>query len=115
MKRVATALVLIPLVVWVVLAAPFWVFAAVLAAVGLLAFHEFDRIAQAQGIQRDGRDGRGDGSVLLRPSSAAVRCRDDPGLVDDAAYATLVAMAPGAARCAIWRRRCRRLPCFCSA
>ncbi len=57
MKRVATALVLIPVVVWVVLAAPYWVFAAVLAAVGLLAFHEFDGSPQAQGIAPAGWPG----------------------------------------------------------
>jgi phosphatidate cytidylyltransferase len=65
MKRVATSLVLIPLVVWVVLAAPFWVFAAVLAAVGLLAFHEFDQIAKAQGITPAGWPGMAAGIALL--------------------------------------------------
>jgi phosphatidate cytidylyltransferase len=65
MKRIATSLVLIPLVIWVVLAAPFWVFAAVLAAVGMLAFHEFDQIAAAQGIVRAGPPGMAAGLVLL--------------------------------------------------
>ena len=65
MKRVVTALVLIPLVVWVVLAAPFRVFAAVVAAVGLLAFHEFDQIAKAQGIPPAGWPGMAAGLVLL--------------------------------------------------
>ena len=65
MKRVVTALVLIPLVIWVVLAAPFWVFAAVLAAVGLLAFHEFDQIAAAQGIPRAGLPGMAAGLALF--------------------------------------------------
>ena len=65
MKRIATALVLIPLVVWLVLAAPYWVFAAVLAAVGLLAFHEFDQIAAAQGIAPAGWPGMAAGLALL--------------------------------------------------
>jgi len=65
MKRVATSLVLIPLVTWVVLESPFWVFAAVLAAVGLLAFHEFDRIAAAQGIAPAGLPGMAAGLALL--------------------------------------------------
>ncbi len=83
MKRVATALVLIPLVVWVVLAAPYWVFAAVLAAVGLLAFHEFDRIAEAQGIAPAGLPGMAAGLALLFVP--------EPFLV--AAIAALAAMA----------------------
>jgi phosphatidate cytidylyltransferase len=65
MKRIATSLVLIPLVVWVVLAAPYWVFAAVLAAIGLLAFHEFDQIAKAQGIAPAGWPGMAAGLALL--------------------------------------------------
>jgi phosphatidate cytidylyltransferase len=65
MKRIVTALVLIPLVVWVALAAPFWVFATVLAAVGLLAFHEFDQIAKAQGFAPAGLPGMAAGLALL--------------------------------------------------
>jgi phosphatidate cytidylyltransferase len=65
MKRVATALVLIPVVVWVVLAAPYWVFAAVVAAVGLLAYHEFHGIAAAQNIVPAGWPGMIAGLALL--------------------------------------------------
>jgi phosphatidate cytidylyltransferase len=70
MKRVATALVLIPVVVWLVLKAPWWAFATVLAAVGLLAFHEFDRIASlqrgmGQGVTRAGWPGMAAGLALL--------------------------------------------------
>jgi len=65
MKRIATSLVLIPMIVWVVLAAPVWVFDAVLAAVGLLAFHEFDQIAKAQGITPAGLPGMAAGLALL--------------------------------------------------
>ncbi|HWZ31685.1 MAG TPA: phosphatidate cytidylyltransferase [Bryobacteraceae bacterium] len=54
MKRLATALVLIPLTVWVVLWAPDWAFKAVLAAIGLIAFHEFDQIAEENKIARPG-------------------------------------------------------------
>jgi phosphatidate cytidylyltransferase len=65
MKRIATSLVLIPLVIWAVLGAPFWVFAMVLAAVGLLAFHEFDQIAVAQGVAGAGWPGMAAGLALL--------------------------------------------------
>ena len=65
MKRIATALVLIPFIVWVVLGAPEWVFDAVLVAVGLLAHHEFDSIAAAHGIPRSGPAGMAAGLVLL--------------------------------------------------
>jgi phosphatidate cytidylyltransferase len=65
MKRVATALVLIPFVVWVALAAPVWLFDAVLAAVGLLAFYEFDQLAKAQDIASPGLPGMAAGLALL--------------------------------------------------
>jgi phosphatidate cytidylyltransferase len=65
MKRIATALVLIPTVTWIVLAGPYWAFIALLAVVGCLAFHEFDRIAAAQGIARAGIPGIVAGLLLL--------------------------------------------------
>lgn len=65
MKRIATALVLIPTVTWIVLAGPYWVFVALLAAVGGLAFHEFDQIAAAHGIPKAGIPGIVAGLVLL--------------------------------------------------
>jgi phosphatidate cytidylyltransferase len=65
MKRVATALVLIPVVVWLVLKAPWWAFATVLAAIGLLAFREFDRIASLQGVAPAGWPGIVAGLALL--------------------------------------------------
>ncbi|MBZ5602161.1 MAG: phosphatidate cytidylyltransferase [Acidobacteriia bacterium] len=68
MKRIATALVLIPVVVWLVLAAPEWAFKAVVAAVALIAFHEFDQIAGANGIARPGYFGMIAGlAVMLAP------------------------------------------------
>src|SRR5437868_4673299 len=65
MTRIITALVLLPLVVWVVLAGPQWALLTVLAAVGLIAFYEFDNIAAAQGIARSGGAGMGAGLVVL--------------------------------------------------
>src|SRR6266403_885300 len=67
MKRVVTALVLIPIVVWIILAGPQWewAFRTVLAAVGLLAFYEYDEIAAANGIARAGWPGMAAGIALL--------------------------------------------------
>jgi len=65
MTRVLTALVLIPLVVYVVLAGPQWALLAVMALVGLIAFHEFDDIAGAQGIAKSGWAGLAAGLILL--------------------------------------------------
>jgi phosphatidate cytidylyltransferase len=65
MTRILTALVLIPLVVWVVLAGPQWPVLAIMAAVGLIAFHEFDNIAGAQGIAKSGLAGMLAGLALL--------------------------------------------------
>jgi len=45
MTRILTALVLIPVVVWLVLSAPAWALAFALGLVGLLAFQEYSRIA----------------------------------------------------------------------
>ena len=65
MTRILTALVLIPLVVWIVLAGPQWSLLALMAAVGLIAFHEFDDIAAAQGVSRSGLAGLAAGLILL--------------------------------------------------
>ncbi len=46
MKRLATALVLIPLVVWLILAAPVWAFAGALVVVGLFALREVAQIGR---------------------------------------------------------------------
>lgn len=51
MKRVLTAVVLIPLVLLVVFKAPLWLFALVVAAVILLALHEYLNIAEAAGMK----------------------------------------------------------------
>jgi len=65
MKRLATALVLVPVVVWVVLFGPEWVLLAALAAVGLLAFREYDQIAAENGIPRPGWPGVAAGLALM--------------------------------------------------
>lgn len=65
MKRIATALVLIPFVVWVVLGAPEWTFDIVLVAIGLIAYHEFDTIAAAHGIAKSGFAGMAAGLLFL--------------------------------------------------
>ena len=51
MKRLLTAAVLVPIIVYVVLFANQWVFFAVLAAVALLCFREYEGIAGAHGIE----------------------------------------------------------------
>ncbi len=50
-KRIATAVVLIPIVLLLVLSAPLPVLAAVAAAVAILTSHEFLKLAKAYGIQ----------------------------------------------------------------
>ena len=73
MKRLITAALLIPFIAWFTLGAPQWVFLMVLAATGILAYHEFEQIAAANGIARAGLPGVICGLVLLlAPQPAAV-------------------------------------------
>jgi phosphatidate cytidylyltransferase len=65
MKRILTALALIPIVVYVVLWANFWAFLAVLVTVAFLCYREFDGIAQAYGFGAPGPIGYGAGLLLL--------------------------------------------------
>ena len=65
MKRLITAAFLIPFIAWVTLAAPVGIFLLVLAITGLLAYHEFDQIAAANGMARAGWPGMAAGLVLL--------------------------------------------------
>jgi len=65
MKRILTALVLIPIIVYVVLWANFWVFAAVLAAAACLSYREYDAIAGRYGFGAPGPLGYGAGLLLL--------------------------------------------------
>lgn len=51
MKRVLTAVVLIPLVLLAVFRAPLWLFALLVAAVIVLALHEYLAIAEAAGLK----------------------------------------------------------------
>lgn len=73
MKRIATALVLIPVSLWLVLMAPEWALQAALAAIGLIAFHEYDQIVAENGIARPGWAGMIAGlALLLAPSPEVI-------------------------------------------
>ena len=116
MKRILTALVLIPAVVRLVLFAPSWAFEIALAAVGLIAFWEFDHIAESNGIARAGYAGMIAGVALMfapRPEIVAVlaaflgmmlamRGADLPrALASGAAFTLGVVYIFGSFRCAI--------------
>lgn len=51
MKRVATAAVLIPAVLWLVFRGPFWLMPLVLAVLALGSIIEFEHLAEAKGIR----------------------------------------------------------------
>lgn len=65
MSRILTALALIPIVVYVVLWANFWIFLAVLGTVAFLCYREYDAIASQYGFGAPGRLGYGAGLLLL--------------------------------------------------
>jgi phosphatidate cytidylyltransferase len=65
MKRLLTALVLIPAVTWVILWADYWVFLAVLIVVALLCYYEYCGIAEGYGFGRLNVMGYGAGVLLL--------------------------------------------------
>jgi phosphatidate cytidylyltransferase len=65
MKRVLTALALIPTVAWVVLWADSWIFLAVLATVACLCYREYNDIAADYGFGEPGVAGYGVGLLLL--------------------------------------------------
>ncbi len=71
MKRVLTAAVLVPIIVYVVLWANFWVFLAVLSAAALLSYREYNGIAAAYGFGAPGPVGYGAGLLLLASTSEA--------------------------------------------
>ncbi len=73
MKRLATALVLIPLVTWIILSGPQWVFLLAVVAVALLAFYEYDQIAARETEVPTGWPGMAAGLLLL--------LAPEPGLV----------------------------------
>jgi phosphatidate cytidylyltransferase len=116
MKRLATALVLIPAVTWIVLAGPLWAFIAVIAGIGLIAFHEYDRLTSGRGTLRAGLPGMAAGlALLLAPEpwivvvlvaiagmALALRTQDLTNAVASAATFTLgVVYIFGAWRCAV--------------
>ena len=68
MKRVLTAAVLLPIVIYAVLWANFWIFLAVLVTVAFLCYHEYSGIAASYGFGTPGVLGYGVG-VLPRPTS----------------------------------------------
>ncbi len=53
MKRVLTAVVLIPIVLLIVFRAPAWLFASVVAAVAIIALYEFAALVRAHGFELD--------------------------------------------------------------
>src|ERR1700722_2412111 len=54
MKRIVTAAALIPIVVYVVLGANYWVFAAVVTLAAILSYREYDSLARAYGFGSPG-------------------------------------------------------------
>jgi phosphatidate cytidylyltransferase len=65
MKRIVTALILIPFFVYVVLWAPAWAFLLVLAAVAVLCFREYSGLAALQGFAKPGVFGYAAGLALV--------------------------------------------------
>ncbi len=65
MKRVLTAAALIPIVVYVALAAGDWVFMAVVTTVAFISFHEYRSIAEAYGFGAPDRWGYAAGLAIL--------------------------------------------------
>jgi phosphatidate cytidylyltransferase len=65
MKRVLTALVLAPLVVWLVLAGPDWLLFAITALVAVICYHEYAGIAAGYPAGSPGPLGYGAGLLLL--------------------------------------------------
>ena len=65
MKRILTALALIPIVVYVVLWANLWIFLAVLFSVAFLCYREYDGIAAAYGFGAPGLGGAAPGTCCL--------------------------------------------------
>ena len=65
MKRLLTALALIPAVTWVILWAKYWVFLFELIAVALLCYYEYNGIAEGYGFGRLSLMGYGAGVLLL--------------------------------------------------
>jgi len=65
MKRFLTALVLVPLIVYVVLWGPLYAFLAVLSTIALFCYHEYSGIVAGYGIDKPGPLGYAAGLILL--------------------------------------------------
>ncbi|MBV9768557.1 MAG: phosphatidate cytidylyltransferase [Bryobacterales bacterium] len=69
MKRVVTALILIPFFCYIVLWAPQWAFLTTVAAVALICFREYSELAAMHGIRKPGLAAYAAGLLLLFPFS----------------------------------------------
>lgn len=67
MTRILTAAALIPIIVYVVLFAPYWLFLAILATAAFLSYREYNDIAEAYGFGVSGPVGYAFGILLLAP------------------------------------------------
>lgn len=65
MKRVLTALVLIPLFCYLILWAPDWAFLAAAAAVAIFCFHEYNNLVSLHNIPKPGLFGYAAGLLIL--------------------------------------------------
>ncbi len=88
MKRVATALVLGPFIVWVVTWGPRYVFLPVLSAIALLCFWEYTRLVAAYRIEPPGPVAYGAGLILLL-------ARQEPALLIVLVTLLVLALAMG--------------------
>jgi phosphatidate cytidylyltransferase len=86
MKRVLTALVLFPLIAYVVLGSPLWAVGAVTAVVALLCFYEYSGIAAAYLAGKLGPLGYGAGLLILA-------ARDDRYVVLTVVAVALIALS----------------------
>jgi len=96
MKRLLTAAVLIPIVVWVVVFANFWVFFGVLTAVALLCYREYNGIARASGFGSAGPVGYAFGLLLLAARPAGFLNVGEPWLLLLGAALVFAALAMNA-------------------
>lgn len=117
MKRVLTALLLIPFFLYVVLWAPQWAFLITVAAVAVLCFYEYSNLTALHGIAKPGLVGYGAGLLILFvpgrydallilvgvvAMSMALRAREMQQALPDAAALLLgVVYVFGSLRCAI--------------
>jgi phosphatidate cytidylyltransferase len=65
MRRLLTAFVLIPIILYAVLWAPGWIFLAVVSAVCLLCFHEYRGLVAGHGIEPPGPSAYAAGLIVL--------------------------------------------------